>query len=82
MQAADSREVLLNFSPNIWAPLNDLRYHPRCPKGRGPLVAFVPAPHWGMRRAGEIEAIQRRMVACLGILRRSLAEKRSQSGSD
>lgn len=44
---------------NIWAPLNDLRYHPRCPKGQGTLATFEPALLVSMRRAGEIEAIQR-----------------------
>ena len=24
---------------NIWVPLGDLRYHPRCPEGQGPLAA-------------------------------------------
>lgn len=44
---------------NIWAPLDDLRYHPRCPKGQGRLVEFEPALLIAMRKAGEIAAIQR-----------------------
>ncbi|MCB2075756.1 MAG: toprim domain-containing protein [Novosphingobium sp.] len=44
---------------NIWAPLDDLRYHPRCPRGQGRLVQFQPALLVAMRRAGEIVAIQR-----------------------
>lgn len=43
----------------IWAPLEDLRYHPRCPKGQGSLVQFEPALLVAMRKAGEIVAIQR-----------------------
>ena len=44
---------------NIWAPLEDLRYHPRCPRGQGRLVQFEPALLVAMRKAGEIAAIQR-----------------------
>jgi len=44
---------------NIWAPLEDLRYHPRCPKGQGKLVQFEPALLVAMRKAGDIVAIQR-----------------------
>jgi hypothetical protein len=44
---------------NIWAPLDDLRYHPRCPRGQGRLVQFEPALLVAMREAGEIAAIQR-----------------------
>lgn len=44
---------------NIWAPLDDLRFHPRCPRGQGRLVQFQPALLVAMRRAGEIVAIQR-----------------------
>lgn len=44
---------------NIWAPLDDLRYHPRCPRGQGKLVQFEPALLIAMRTAGEIAAIQR-----------------------
>lgn len=44
---------------NIWAPLDDLRYHPRCPRGQGRLVQFEPALLVAMRKAGEIAAIQR-----------------------
>jgi hypothetical protein len=44
---------------NIWAPLSDLRFHPRCPKGQGALATFEPALLVAMRRHGEIEAIQR-----------------------
>ena len=44
---------------NVWAPLEDLRYHPRCPKGPGRLALFEPALLIAMRKAGEIAAIQR-----------------------
>ena len=44
---------------NIWAPLSDLRFHPRCPKGQGALATFEPALLVAMRRHGDIEAIQR-----------------------
>lgn len=44
---------------NIWAPLDDLRYHPRCPRGQGKLVEFEPALLIAMRKAGSIAAIQR-----------------------
>lgn len=44
---------------NVWAPLEDLRFHPRCPKGQGRLVQFEPALLVAMRKAGEIVAIQR-----------------------
>lgn len=44
---------------NIWAPLEDLRYHPRCPRGQGTQVQFEPALLVAMRKAGEIVAIQR-----------------------
>jgi hypothetical protein len=35
---------------NIWAPLDDLRYHPRCPRGQGRLVQFEPALLVAMRK--------------------------------
>jgi len=44
---------------NLWAPLEDLRYHPDCPRGQGRLVQFEPALLVAMRKAGEIVAIQR-----------------------
>jgi hypothetical protein len=43
----------------IWAPLEDLRFHPRCPRGKGMLVSFEPALLVAMRKAGAIAAIQR-----------------------
>lgn len=43
----------------IWAPLDDLRFHPRCPRGQGASVSFVPALLVGMRRGSELAAIQR-----------------------
>ena len=43
----------------IWVPLNDLRFHPRCPKGQGVLARFEPALLVAMRKAGQIAAIQR-----------------------
>ncbi|EHJ57982.1 hypothetical protein NSU_pLA1088 (plasmid) [Novosphingobium pentaromativorans US6-1] len=44
---------------NIWAPLDDLRFHPRCPQGQGSLVSFKPALLVAMRKDGAIKAIQR-----------------------
>lgn len=44
---------------SIWAPLDDLRYHPRCPRGQGRLVQFEPALLIAMRKAGSIVAVQR-----------------------
>lgn len=52
-------ERYVRTTRNIWAPLNDLRYHPHCPKGQGALATFEPALLVAMRRAGGIEAIQR-----------------------
>lgn len=43
----------------IWAPLEDLRFHPRCPRGQGKLASFEPALLVAMRKAGVIAAIQR-----------------------
>ena len=43
----------------IWAPLEDLRFHPRCPRGTGKLASFEPALLVAMRKAGAIAAIQR-----------------------
>ncbi|WP_440590951.1 DUF7146 domain-containing protein [Sphingobium indicum] len=43
----------------IWAPLEDLRFHPRCPRGKGMLASFEPALLVAMRKAGAIAAIQR-----------------------
>jgi hypothetical protein len=37
---------------NIWAPLEDLRFHPRCPRGPGRLALFEPALLVAMRKAG------------------------------
>ena len=44
---------------NIWAPVDDLRFHPRCPRGQGSLVSFEPALLVAMRKAGVVAAIQR-----------------------
>lgn len=44
---------------NIWAPLEDVRFHARCPRGQGSLVSFKPALLVAMRKAGAIVAIQR-----------------------
>lgn len=41
------------------APLDDLRFHARCPRGQGAYASFEPALLVGMRRKGEIAAIQR-----------------------
>lgn len=43
----------------IQATLTDIRFHERCPRGQGALAVFEPALLVGMRRAGEIAAIQR-----------------------
>lgn len=43
----------------IWAPLEDLRFHPRCPRGQGRQASFEPALLVAMRKAGAIAAIQR-----------------------
>lgn len=43
----------------IWALLEDLRFHPRCPRGQGKLASFEPALLVAMRKAGAIAAIQR-----------------------
>ena len=43
----------------IWAPLEDLRFHPRCPRGQGKLASFEPALLVAIRKAGAIAAIQR-----------------------
>lgn len=43
----------------IWAPLEDLRFHARCPRGQGRLASFEPALLVAMRKAGVIAAIQR-----------------------
>ncbi len=44
---------------HIRAPLQDLRFHPRCPLGQGRLASFEPALLIAMRKAGVIAAIQR-----------------------
>ncbi len=46
-----SRSLALDFV--------DLRYHPRCPKGRKPLTAFLPALLIGVRNDAGITAVQR-----------------------
>ena len=43
----------------IWAPLEDLRFHARCPRGQGRLASIEPALLVAMRKAGVIAAIQR-----------------------
>lgn len=43
----------------IDGPLADIRYHPRCPRGQGPLATFHPALIVALRKDGEIAAIQR-----------------------
>lgn len=52
-------ERYVRSTRNIWAPLEDLRFHPRCPQGQGSLVSFKPALLVAMRKAGTIVAIQR-----------------------
>lgn len=44
---------------HTWTPLEDLRFHPRCPRGQGRLASFEPALLIAMRKAGAIAAIQR-----------------------
>ncbi|PEQ12542.1 topoisomerase [Novosphingobium sp. PC22D] len=43
----------------IGGVLQDLRFHPRCPRGQGALARFEPALLVGMRRDGDLAAIQR-----------------------
>jgi len=38
---------------------DDLRYHPRCPRGRKPDTVFEPALLVGVRQGGDISAVQR-----------------------
>lgn len=52
-------ERYIRETRNIWAPLHDVRYHPRCPLGKSPNATFSPALIIAMRRDGQIEAIQR-----------------------
>ncbi|MBA4048616.1 MULTISPECIES: toprim domain-containing protein [Sphingomonadales] len=44
---------------NIAARHDDLRYHPRCPRGRKPHTVFEPALLVGVREGREIKAVQR-----------------------
>lgn len=57
--AGTPAERYIRQTRNIWAPLEDVRYHPRCPRGQGRLVQFIPALLVAMRRAGQVAAIQR-----------------------
>jgi hypothetical protein len=52
-------ERYIRDTRGIWAPLNDLRFHPRCPRGQGAFARFEPALLVAMRKLGEIAAIQR-----------------------
>jgi hypothetical protein len=52
-------ERYIRDTRGIWAPLNDLRFHPRCPRGQGAVARFEPALLVAMRKLGEIAAIQR-----------------------
>lgn len=52
-------ERYIRGTRGIWAPLNDLRFHPRCPRGQGAFARFEPAMVIAMRKEGEIAAIQR-----------------------
>lgn len=52
-------ERYIRQTRNIWAPLNDVRFHPRCPKGKASEAVFLPALIVAMRNRGNIEAIQR-----------------------
>lgn len=52
-------ERYIREARHIWAPLEDLRFHPKCPRGKGRLVSFQPALLIAMRKAGAIAAIQR-----------------------
>lgn len=52
-------ERYIRDTRGIWAPLNDLRFHPRCPRGQGAFARFEPALLIAMRKAGEVAAIQR-----------------------
>ncbi len=52
-------ETYIRETRNIWAPLNDVRFHPRCPKGKGKDAVYLPALIVAMRTHGSISAIQR-----------------------
>ena len=52
-------ERYIRDTRGIWVPLNDLRFHPRCPRGQGTFARFEPALLVAMRKLGEIAAIQR-----------------------
>jgi hypothetical protein len=57
--AGTPAEQYIRQTRNIWAPLEDVRYHPRCPLGQGALVQFYPALLLALRKAGQVAAIQR-----------------------
>jgi Toprim domain len=44
---------------NIWGPVGDVRFHPRCPRGAGKAAKFEPALIVAMRKGERITAIQR-----------------------
>lgn len=52
-------ETYIREVRNIWAPLNDIRFHPQCPKGKGADAVYLPALIVAMRTQGAITAIQR-----------------------
>lgn len=52
-------ERYIRDTRGIWAPLSDVRFHPRCPRGQGAFARFEPALLVAMRKLGEIAAIQR-----------------------
>lgn len=44
---------------NIWGPINNVRFHPRCPLGPKGSTLFLPAAIVAMHKGRRIEAIQR-----------------------
>ncbi len=52
-------EVYVRSVRGVACPLQDLRFHPRCPKGKGALATFSPALLVAMRKADDVAAIQR-----------------------
>lgn len=52
-------ERYIRQTRGISCPLGDIRFHPRCPRGRGNAVRFEPALIMAMRNRDRIAAIQR-----------------------
>lgn len=52
-------ERYIRETRNIWGPVGDVRFHPRCPRGAGKAVTFAPALIVAMRKGDRVTAIQR-----------------------